>query len=117
MAMYLPSLFGTRYAWAGFCAMGCNPTPDHESHRPPKTDSAKDLFYRGARDYVFGKLFGWQGSRAAASPFRMVGMARCAVPVRQDGTNAVNAPFFPSPGAAPGDGDSGARQSVRVCFN
>ena len=40
--------------------------------------------------------------------FLVVGTPRCCVPVRQDGTNVVKAPFFPSPDAAPGDGDSAA---------
>ena len=31
------------------------------------------------------------------------------VPVRQDGTNVVKAPLFPSPDAALGDGNSAAR--------
>jgi hypothetical protein len=36
-------------------------------------------------------------------------MPRCGVPVRQDGTNVIKRPLFPSPDALLGDGDSAAR--------
>jgi hypothetical protein len=39
----------------------------------------------------------------------MVGMPRCGVPVRMDGTNVTNPLFIPSPDATLGDGDSAAR--------
>jgi hypothetical protein len=56
----------------------------------------------------------WRMKRPAAGlctsqTFRVVGTPRCGVPVRQDGTNVVKAPFFRSPDAALGDGDSAGR--------